>query len=200
MRNLYTPLPALLAADNIYRTAIPGLYYLSQSVLDDERGFFAEVADLDAMERVWGQPFKIKQINHSRSRQDVVRGMHAEDWNKVVTVISGVAFCALADVRPHSPAFLRVETFLLGHGGGAQSGALFVERGIANSFCVVAGPVDYVYGVDRLYSERDPAGDQAISVFDPDLGIAWPIEREQMVLSARDRQATTLRALFPEAF
>ena len=109
-----------------------------------------------------------------------------------------MAFCALADVRPASPTFGAVETFMLGHGAGAHGGALFIESGIANSFCVLEGPVDYVYGVDRLYRERDPKGDQAISLFDPDLNVAWPIPRAQMILSERDRQSKTLRELFPE--
>jgi dTDP-4-dehydrorhamnose 3,5-epimerase-like enzyme len=54
--------------------------------------------------------------------------------------------------------------------------------------------------VDKLYKDRDPAGDQAISLFDPDLNIAWPTPKEEMVISERDRQAVTLREKFPQKF
>lgn len=202
MTHTYTPHPDLHARGSVYRTGIPGLFYIAHQPNADARGFFLEVAAIDDIEGAWGRPFRVVQVNHSRSVQNVVRGLHAEDWNKLVMVASGVAFCALADVRPASPTFGKVETFLLGHGGAAGSagGALFIESGVANSFCVVEGPVDYVYAVDKRYTNRDPKGDQAIALFDPDLNIQWPIDRAQMIISERDRQSKTLRALFPERF
>ena len=126
--------------------------------------------------------------------------MHAEDWKKIITVINGLAFCALADVRPESATFGQVVNFRLGFGEGGLTGSLLVEEEIANSFCVLKGPVDYVYCVDRLYSERDPKGDVAISLFDPDLKIEWPIKREAMILSERDKNSISLRQRFPEKF
>ena len=66
------------------------------------------------------------------------------------------------------------------------------SKGLGNSLCVVNGPVDYLYAVDALYRERDTSGDQAISLFDPELAIPWPISREQMIISERDKQSVNL--------
>jgi len=196
----YQPDRSLEIKDGIFRTKINGLYYLPYNYFPDDRGFFAEIGHTHKIEAVTKTPFKIAQLNHSRSLTNVVRGMHAEGWQKLVSVLNGVAFTALADVRPDSDTFLKVETFLLGISDKALKGSLFIEAGIANSVCVMDTPVDYLYAVDKLYKDRDPSGDQAISVFDPDLNIPWPLAKEKMIISDRDKQAVTLRKKFPEKF
>jgi dTDP-4-dehydrorhamnose 3,5-epimerase len=193
---LYQPQPDLKLAPDVYRTTIPGLYYLHSSRLPDERGFFSQVALLPDLEPFLDSPFAIKQVNQARSNQHVVRGFHAEMWRKLIWVARGTAFCALADIRPDSPAFKRVETFMLGETDSALTGALFIDRGIANSVCVVNGPIDYLYCVDALYRDRQTDNDQAISLFDPDLNVAWPIPRNQMIISYRDQESITLQAKF----
>lgn len=197
---LYLPQPALEIQAGVFKTKIDGLYYLSYNFAADERGFFAEVGHTHKIEAVTGRPFKIVQVNHSRSQANVVRGMHAEGWNKLVTVINGLTFSALADVRPESATFAAVEVFELGPDNGGLKGSLYISSGIANSVCVVKAPVDYIYCVDKLYADRDKAGDQAVSLFDPDLNIPWPLPRDKMVLSERDKNAVFLRQKFPDKF
>jgi len=158
------------------------------------------VAIINELESIRKASFNIRQINHSRSEVHVTRGFHAEAWDKLITVFNGVCFCALADIRPDSPTFARVETFLLGNGEGTLDGSLFISQGIANSVCVIQGPVDYMYGVNKLYKDRDPKGDRAISLFDPDLHVEWPISKDQMIISDRDANSVTLRHVFPEKF
>ncbi|KKU44508.1 MAG: Pyridine nucleotide-disulfide oxidoreductase, partial [Microgenomates group bacterium GW2011_GWA2_46_7] len=111
---MFKPDSALEIQPGVFKTKIEGLYFLAYNFVGDERGFFAEVGHTHKIEAVTGQPFKIAQINHSRSLLNVVRGMHAEGWNKLVTVINGFAFSALADVRPGSSTFGVVEIFELG--------------------------------------------------------------------------------------
>lgn len=200
IKTSYQPTKDLEIKDGIYKTNINGLFYLAYNFFPDDRGFFAEVGHTYKIEEIINIPFKIAQVNHSRSLDNVVRGMHAEGWNKLVTVTSGVSFSAIADVRPDSKTFSQVETFLLGVGEDVLKGSLFIEEGIANSVCVIKSPVDYMYCVDKLYKDRDPAGDQAISVFDSDLNINWPIPKNKMILSDRDKKAVTLRQKFPEKF
>jgi dTDP-4-dehydrorhamnose 3,5-epimerase len=197
---MFQPKTSLKIKDGVYKTKINGLYYLEYTFNADERGFFAEVGHTHKIEAVTGEAFKIAQINHSRSNLNVVRGLHAEGWNKLTTVINGYAFSALADVRPESPTFGQVETFEFGPDNGGLKGSLYISMGIANSVCVLKAPVDYIYCVDKLYQDRDPKGDQAISLFDPDLNIAWPIAKDKMILSERDKNAVTLRQKFPQKF
>ena len=186
--------------DRIYKTSINYLYYISTIVHEDNRGFYREVALIPDIEKVIGKPFSIKQLNHANSVKNVIRGMHAEDWNKLVTVTHGVCLCVLADIRPNSPTFLKKEYTLLGFGENALPGSIFITKGIANSMFIVEEPVEYIYAVDELYRDRDKSGDVAISLFDPDLNIQWPIPQEEMIISDRDKNSITLREKYPEKF
>ncbi len=181
-----------LIDSNVYKTSIEGLLYYNRTLHGDDRGFFSEVSHLPVIQKVTGIDFSVKQINHARSEKNVVRGIHAEDWNKFVFIASGKAFCAVVDLRPDSQTYKKVETFILGFDDESLHGGLFIPRGLGNSVAVLEGPLDYIYFVDKLYTERDPAGDVAISLFDPQLAIEWPIPREQMIISERDENAVFL--------
>lgn len=184
----------------VLKTYLDGLYFLPHSIFTDERGFYAELSRIPELEEVLGHEFITKQMNLAMSLDNVVRGFHAENWNKLITVTSGTCFSALADVRPDSPTFGNVQTFLLGSEEGQLQGSLYITSGIANSLCVVEGPVHYLYAVDQLYRDRDTSHDVAISLFDEDLDVEWPIAREDMILSDRDKNSVTLRQKFPEKF
>ena len=183
-------------AKGIFKTSIDGLFFVEKSFHEDERGFFSEIGRIPEIEAVTGQTFIVKQINHARSIKNVVRGIHAEGWNKFIFVTAGKAYCALVDLRPQSPTYKTIETFILGFGEGALDGSLYVPIGVGNSYAVLDGPMDYVYFVDRLYADRDKSGDAAISLFDPKLAIDWPIGKEAMILSERDKNCITLKEKF----
>jgi len=200
MSSLYQPTKDKQLTDNIYKTKIKGLFYIKRNSFSDNRGFFAELAHLPQIKTVIKKPFVIKQINHSQSINNVIRGFHAENWNKLTFITAGLAFCALVDIRPQSNTFAKTESFRLGFADNALTGSLFITLGIANSICVLKGPVEYTYCVDKIYKARDKKGDQPISLFDPDLNISWPIPKQQMIISQRDKNAATLRQLFPRKF
>ncbi|MGD9129280.1 MAG: dTDP-4-dehydrorhamnose 3,5-epimerase family protein [Candidatus Woesebacteria bacterium] len=191
----------LQISDNIYKTSINGLYYIVSRKYTDERGFFSEIVKLPELEKALKIKFSVKQFNYSYSKTKVVRGMHAEGWNKLVLVSRGLAFSALADVNPKSKTFGKVEYFKLGaNQKPGYANGLFISQGIANSLCALKGPVNYIYLVDRLYCQRDKKDDQAISIFDPDLKITWPFPDSELIISKRDKNSVTLRELYPEKF
>lgn len=203
-----TPLPSFAidtermvpGREGWFKTSLDGLWYYHPKIFTDARGYYSELAHIPDIETVIGQPFPIKQLNIAHSETNVIRGFHAEQWNKMVCVSRGVAFCAIADVRADSPTFGKVESFVLGRSRESLPGTLFISAGLANSVCVVEGPVDYFYAVDQLYRERDTTYDVAFSLFDPDLAVPWPLNHEEMILSDRDRNSVTLRQKFPEKF
>lgn len=196
----YQPEKDLKIAEDVYKTKIDGLYFIPHHTYPDDRGFYSEVSRIPEIEAVTGQKFVTKQVNHSRSNTNVVRGFHAEAWNKLITVASGKVLSVLVDIRPDSPTFGEVEMFILGSDEEALNGAIYVTEGIANGFLVLAGPADYIYLVDALYAQRDKSGDRAINLFDKDINVEWPIEREKMIYSDRDANSVSLRELFPEKF
>lgn len=190
----YSPSEDNKIAERLYKTPIEGLVFVEAPKHEDFRGFYTEVAIIPDIEAVAGLPFSVKQTNWARSVNKVARGFHAEQWNKLITVVSGQAFCAWVDVRPHSLTFGQSITMLMGE-GMPMNGSMFIAKGIANGYVVTQGPADYYYLTDALYRERDPLHDTALNLFDEEVGIEWPIPKIEMVLSDRDTQATSLREL-----
>ncbi len=177
--------------DNIKKTSIPGLLILERPIYKDERGFFREIFHNDELEKVSGIKFKGLQMNHSHSAPGVLRGIHAERWNKIVYPLNGQVFVAIVDIRPDSPNFGKVETFNINDNNRI---GLFIPNGLANSVCVTGKEaVDYIYLVDEYWDGSDT---RAIAWDDPDLNINWPIEKP--ILSERDKNNPKLRDLFPD--
>ena len=195
---MYTLTSEREIAHGIYSTALSGLYYIETTQHSDSRGYYAELARIPELEVVTGSPFTIAQLNLAHSGHHVARGIHAEQWNKLITIPAGTAFCAFADITPGSATFGKVETAYLGQGDSALHGSFYLSKGIGNSLCVTEGPVDYLYAVDALYKDRDTKFDRALSLFDATLAIKWPLSQAEMIISERDATAVTLDELLKE--
>lgn len=177
----------------IQKTSIEGLLTLKRPIRKDNRGFFREIFHLDEIEQTLNIQFNGVQMNHAFTIPKVLRGIHAENWNKIICPVNGEVFVAIVDIRIDSPTFGRVETFTIDDNNRI---ALFVSRGLANSYCIIGEKsVDYIYLVDAYYDGTDT---RAIAWDDPDLAIEWPIK--DPVLSQRDKTNSRLRDLFPEKF
>lgn len=179
----------------VTRTSIEGLFVVDWPTWDDDRGFFRQSWQLAELEEALGRPVVFRQGNHARSRAGVIRAFHAEPWDKLVYVTSGVIKAAIADLRPDSPTFGAVETFLLGDAPGERR-RLFVSNGLGNGYGVLEGPADYTYLVTEEYpgavDKREVRWD------DPDLGVDWGID--DPIISQEDAEAPTLRQRHPDRF
>lgn len=177
----------------IQKTSIEGLLILKRPKHEDERGFFKEIFHVDEIEKTLNIEFKGVQMNHAFSKPKVLRGIHAENWNKIICPLNGEVFVAVLDIRPESPTFGQVETFNI---NDENRIALFISKGLANSYCITGEQaVDYVYLVDAYYDGTDQ---RAVAFDDPDLNINWPIS--DPIISERDKNNPNLRELFPEKF
>ena len=176
----------------VRRGAIEGLLIIERPTHGDERGFFRESLRMDELEGAAGRTIRFVQENHSRSRRGVLRGLHAENWEKLIYVPRGTVFTAVADIRPQSSTFGVVETFELGDDSRLK---LFIPPGLAHGFCVLSEEADYLYQVTRYYDGSDTA---AVRWNDPDLAVPWPIA--DPVLSERDQRTPCFRDLFPDRF
>lgn len=177
----------------VTKTSIEGLLVLKRPVHSDDRGFFREIFHINEVEKTLGIEFKGVQMNHAFSRPKVLRGIHAENWNKIIVPLNGEVFVAIVDIREDSPTFSKVETFTI---NDENRIALFISKGLANSYCVLSQTaVDYIYLVDSYYDGIDQ---RAVAFDDPDLKIQWPVS--DPIISQRDKNNPTLRSLFPEKF
>ena len=161
-------------------TAIAGLFTVGGRTIPDERGFFRESYRAEELTAAVGRSVTFAQGNHSRSAPGVLRGFHAEPWDKLVYVVRGTALCAIADIRRDSPTFGTALTFLLGDEPGTRQ-RLFVSEGLANAFQAIT-ETDYVNEVSHPFG---PEGRLGIAWDDPTLGVAWPIP--DPILSPADR-------------
>ena len=161
---------ARLTLVTVSPTAIDGLFVVESPMHLDARGFFRESYRIDELREAVGRPVTFEQGNHSRSSRGVLRGFHAEPWDKLVYVVRGTALCAVADIRPLSPTFGTALTFLLGDEPGTRQ-RLFIAEGLANAFQAV-DEVDYVNEVSRPFT---PEGRRGIIWDDPTLDIHWPV-------------------------
>ncbi|RAI00969.1 dTDP-4-dehydrorhamnose 3,5-epimerase [Acuticoccus sediminis] len=166
-------------------TPIEGCLLVRTTVLQDERGFFLETYKQSALTEALGRPHRFAQGNHSRSRAGVLRGFHAEPWDKLVAVASGRALIVVADPRPESPTFGAHVTFELGDAPGTRD-RVFVAAGLGNAFYCHTD-VDYLNDVS---AEFDPATRGGFSWSDPFIGVAWPTE--EPALSPKDMSLSRL--------
>jgi dTDP-4-dehydrorhamnose 3,5-epimerase len=159
-----------------------GLVLLELAVHRDGRGFFVERFRRDRFLEL-GLPVDFAQDNHSRSAPGVLRGLHyqnAPTQGKLIGVVRGRIFDVAVDLRSASPTFGRAVTMELSDDNGRM---LWVPPGFAHGFCVLGSePADIVYKVDAPYRA---AGEGGIRWDDPELAIAWPIDRP--IVSDRDR-------------
>ena len=175
-------------------TSIEGLLVVRWDTHGDQRGFFRQTYQRQELDEALGRTAELVQGNHSRSAPGVLRGFHAEPWDKLVYVARGTAFAAIADIRPDSPTYGQAETFWLGDDPGERI-RLFISQGLANSFCVTGDTVaDYLYDVSDYW--RPGIDKPSVAWDDPDLGVQWPTSSP--TLSAEDAANPTLRELHPE--
>lgn len=156
----------------VERTAIEGLLVVRWDDHGDERGFFRQTYQVSELAEALGREPRLVQGNHARSRRGVLRGFHAEPWDKLVYVVRGRAFCAIADIRPDSPTYGQAATFELGDPPGERV-RLFVSEGLANSYQALDDEVDYLYDVGAEW--RPGTAKVAVAWDDPTLAVAWPI-------------------------
>ncbi len=176
----------------LHQGHLSGVWVNQPQTFGDQRGFFREAFRIHDLESVVGRPLNFVQMNHSRSLRGALRGLHAEDWEKLVYVAHGEVFVALADIRPTSPTFGNIETFTM---SAEHPLTLFIPRGVAHGYCVLSDVADYTYQASAYYDGTDR---RAVAWDDPDLAVPWPLESP--ILSDRDRRNPTMRELFPDRF
>ena len=171
-------------------TEIPDVVLIEVDTYGDHRGFFRETYKESAFAE-GGFPWTFVQANFSKSKKDVVRGLHFQyepaGIGKLISVTRGRILDVAADIRPGSPTYRNTQSFRL---DGDTQVTLYVPAGCAHGFQALTDPADTSYRIDRRH---DPAQDVTIAFDDPELAIVWPLPVTAM--SPRDRQAPRLAAL-----
>lgn len=176
----------------VRRTEIPGLLLVDLDVHGDGRGYFKENWQR-ARATATGLP-DFGPVQHNISFNETVgttRGIHAEPWDKYVSVGHGRAFGAWVDLRAGA-GFGRVVTAEI-----TPAVAVFVPRGVGNAFQTLEPATSYTYLVNDHWAPE--ATYTCVNLADASLAIDWPIPLTDAVISDKDRTHPALGDLTPVA-
>lgn len=176
-----------------HTTAIPGLLIFNVSDVSDERGYFQEKFQKEKLIKA-GLPESFTIVQNSLSYNKdagVIRGIHAEPWDKYITVVTGRVFAAYVDLR-EGDTFGKVVTTTID-----KNTAVYLPEGVGNSFQTLEPDTNYLYSVNSHWSADNYDKYCFVNLADKDLSIEWPIALDQSVMSERDRNHPLLQNVPP---
>jgi len=182
----YTPHP----------TEIAGLIFFDISFPTDERGYFQEKYQKAKLVEA-GIPgsFSVVQTNVALNKnKGVIRGFHAEPWDKYISVITGRVFVAYLDLRK-GPTFGKSVTAELDNGK-----SVFLPRGVANSYQTLEDNTLYVYSTNDHWRADNYDEYTFVNLADPDVNVQWPIPLDLSIISERDKNHPLLKDIQPMEF
>ena len=165
----------------IRETTIPGMVLIDLPVHGDNRGWFKENWQREKMVALGLPDFGPVQNNISYNDQrGATRGIHAEPWDKYISVATGRIFGAWVDLR-EGDSFGAVFTAELG-----PDTAIFVPRGVGNSYQTLEDDTAYVYLVNDHWSAEAQSEYTFLNLEDETAAIPWPIPLSEAERSEKD--------------
>lgn len=170
----------------IVPTDIPDVLLITPKKFGDHRGFFSETYNRNRLEDV-GVDVEFVQDNHSLSvERGVLRGLHYQiapkAQDKLVRVVRGSIIDIAVDIRRGSPTFGKTVSAVLSDENWTQ---IYIPKGFAHGFLTLTSNVEVIYKVTDYYS---PEHERGIIWNDAELGIDWPIDPSEVILSERDKK------------
>ncbi|SIN70357.1 sugar nucleotide-binding protein [Agromyces cerinus] len=171
-------------------TPIPGLVVWELPVHGDNRGWFKENWQRAKMTALGLEDFGPVQNNISfNDAVGTTRGIHAEPWDKWVSIATGRIFGAWVDLR-EGPTFGAVFTTELD-----PSRAIFVPRGVGNAYQTLEPDTAYTYLVNDHWSPD--AQYTFLNLADETADVPWPIALSDAEVSEKDLAHPRLAEVTP---
>lgn len=176
-------------------TAIPDLLLIEPKVYGDDRGFFYESYNKKQFAEITGLELDFVQDNHSRSAQNVLRGLHYQikrPQGKLVRVTSGAVLDIAVDIRKSSPTFGKHVAVEL---SSENKRLLWIPEGFAHGFVVKSAFAEFLYKTTDYWF---PEYERCIKWNDGSLAIDWRLDAAPL-LSGKDQAGKSLAEveLFP---
>jgi dTDP-4-dehydrorhamnose 3,5-epimerase len=174
----------------IRELTIPDSYEVTPKQFGDDRGVFLEWYRFDRLEEKVGHPLDLRQANTSVSKRGVVRGIHFADFPrgqaKYVTATHGAVLDFVIDIRVGSPTFGEWDSVLL---DDRDRRAIYLAEGLGHAFVALTDDATVTYLVSDVYNAPKEHG---INPLDEQIGLAFPAEAGEPLLSPKDTDAPTL--------
>jgi dTDP-4-dehydrorhamnose 3,5-epimerase len=169
---------------------IPDSYEVTPKQFGDDRGVFLEWYRFDRLAEAVGHPIDLRQANTSVSKRGVVRGIHFADvprgQAKYVTATHGAVLDYVIDIRVGSPTFGQWDSVLL---DDVDRRAIYLAEGLGHAFVALSDDATVSYLVtDTFNAERE----HGIDPLDPEIGLVFPPEAGEALLSPKDTDAPGL--------
>ncbi|WP_205474125.1 sugar nucleotide-binding protein [Nocardioides sp. SYSU D00038] len=175
---------------SVEETTVPGLLVVRLPRPEDARGWFKENWQREKMVALGLPDFEPVQQNMAyNADRGTTRGIHAEPWDKLVSVATGRVFGAWVDLR-EGPSFGSVFHLEIG-----PDTAVFVPRGVGNSYQALEDGTLYSYLVNDHW--RAGTAYPAVTLDDPTAAIPWPIPLAEAEVSDKDRANPRLEDVEP---
>jgi dTDP-4-dehydrorhamnose 3,5-epimerase len=174
---------------DIIKTKIPDVLILEPKVFGDDRGFFYESFNEKEFLAQTGVSLNFVQDNHSKSAQNVLRGLHyqiQQPQGKLVRAVVGEVFDVAVDLRRSSETFGQ---WVGVHLSAANKRMFWVPPGFAHGFVVLSETAEFLYKTTDYYA---PQYERSLLWNDPELAIDWTIDQPP-ILSAKDQAGTKFK-------
>ncbi len=171
--------------------AIPEVMVLEPKVFGDNRGFFFESFNKVLFDGAVGRSYDFVQDNHSKSKKNVLRGLHyqiEQAQGKLVRVVSGEVLDIAVDIRKSSATFGQWVAEKLSAENNKQ---LWIPPGFAHGFIVQSESAEFLYKTTDFYA---PEHERCIRWNDPVLAIDWQLNGVLPELSDKDKQGVELHS------
>lgn len=175
-----------------HELSIPGAVVFSPRTFSDDRGAFLEWFRHEVVEQAIGHPFSLRQANTSVSRRGVLRGIHYADvptgQAKYVTATRGAVLDFIVDIRVGSATFGQWESVRL---DTVDRRAVYLAEGLGHAFLALEDDSVVSYLCTDVFR---PDREHGIDPLDATIGLELPIDRTELLLSAKDSEAPGLEA------
>ncbi len=156
----------------------------------DARGFFSEVFTRQRFHDAGITQDWIQDNQSYSAEKGVLRGLHFQvapvAQDKFIRVLKGSIFDVAVDIRNGSPTYGKWVSCVL---SAEKFNQLLIPKGFAHGFVTLEAGVEVLYKVSAPYA---PQCDRGVRWDDPAIGIAWPLDGMEPVLSDKDRKAPCL--------
>lgn len=174
----------------IRELSIPGSFEITPKQFGDDRGVFLEWYRFDRLAEALGHPLDLRQANTSVSKKGVVRGIHFADiprgQAKYVTATRGAVLDYVVDIRVGSPTFGKWDAVRL---DDVDFRAIYLAEGLGHCFVALTDDATVSYLVSDVYNAPKEHG---INPLDPEVGLVFPEEAGELLLSPKDVDAPSL--------
>jgi dTDP-4-dehydrorhamnose 3,5-epimerase len=175
----------------ITATDFPGLFILEPVILKDDRGYFFESYNEQALEKQ-GISIRFVQDNQSFSHHGVIRGLHYQldpsAQTKLIRVLQGRILDVVLDIRKGSPTYGKYMSIELSADNKKQ---FLIPQGFAHGFSVLSETAEVMYKCDAFYNKASEGG---ILYNDPALNIDWGLTSAEAVVSSKDLELPVFAA------